>query len=133
MPITHQSMVVYQYVLCRCDRRYVGRTFLRLQDRINQHIPKSIRNKENPTKVLPKRNCKITTSLNQQDCDSPVGLHLIQNPDCAYHIDQFSILAQARTIFLLRTLEVAFITFIKTLKPLLCRQKEFFYSLQILR
>ena len=43
VPITHQSMVVYQYV-CRCDCRYVGRTSLRLQDRINQHIPKPIRN-----------------------------------------------------------------------------------------
>ena len=63
VPITHQSMVVYQHV-CRYDCRYVGRTSLRLQDRINQHIPKSIRSKENPTKVLPKRNCKITTPLN---------------------------------------------------------------------
>ena len=132
MPITHQSMVVYQY-LCRCDCRCVGRTFLRLQDRINQHIPKSNRNKENPTKVLPKRNCKNTTPVNQQDCDSGIGLHLrIQNPDCAshYHIDQFSILAKARTIFHLGTLEV---TFIKSLKPILCRQKEFLYSQQILR
>ena len=110
----------------------MGRTSLRLQDRINQHIPKSIRNKENLTKVFPKRNCKITSPLNQQDCDSAIGLHLIQNPDCAshYHIHQFSILAKARTIFHLETLEV---TFIKTMKPILCRQKEFVYSLQILR
>ena len=66
-PITHQSMVVYQYV-CRCD-------------------------------------CP-----DQQDCDSVVGLHLIQNPDCAshYHIDQFSILAIAKTIFHLGTLEATF-------------------------
>ena len=131
VPITHQSMVVYQYV-CRCDCRYVGRTSLRLQDRINQHIPKSIRNKENPTKVLPKRNCKITTPLNQLDCDSAIGLHLIQHPDCAfhYHIAQFSVLAKARAIFHLGALEA---TFIKTLKPILCRQKEFVCSLQILR
>ena len=84
VPITHQSMVVYQYV-CRCDGLYVGGTSLRLQDRINQHIPKSIRDKENPTKVLLKRTCKITTPLNQLDCDSAIGLHLIQNPDCASH------------------------------------------------
>ena len=131
MPITHQSMAVYQYVY-RCDCRYVGRTSLRLQDRINQHIPKSVRNKENPIKVLPKRNCKITTPLNQLDCDSAIGLHLIQNPGCAshYHIDQFFILAKASTIFHLGTLEA---TFIKMLKPTLCRQKEFVYSLQILR
>ena len=123
VPIIHQSMVVYRYV-CRCDCRYVDRISLRLQDRINQHNPKSIRNNENPTKVLPKRNCKITTPLNQQDCDLAIGLHLIQNPDCAsrYHIDhydQFSISAKARTIFHLGTLEA---TFIKTLKPILCRQ-----------
>ena len=129
MLITHQSMVVYQYV-CHYDYRYVGRTSLRLQGRINQHIPKSIRNKENPTEVLPKRNCKITTPLSQQDCDSAIGLNLIQNPDCAshYHIDQFSTLAKARTLFRLGTLEA---TFIKTLKPIRCRQKKFVHSLQI--
>ena len=41
VPITHQSMVVYQYV-CRCDCRYMGRASVLLQDKINQHIPKSI-------------------------------------------------------------------------------------------
>ena len=42
----------------------------------------------------------------------------------------FSVLAKARTNFHLDALEA---TFIKTLKPILCRQKEFVYSLQILR
>ena len=46
VPTKQQSMVVYQYV-CRCDCRYVGRTFQRLQDRIKQHIPKAIRTKLN--------------------------------------------------------------------------------------
>jgi len=40
------------------DSRYVGRTLLRLHNRINQHIPKSICNNQKPTKILPKRNCK---------------------------------------------------------------------------
>ena len=77
--------------------------------------------KINPTKVLPKRNCKNITPLHQQDCGSAIGLHLIQNLDCAshYHIDQFSILAKARILSHLGTLEA---TFIKTLKPILCRQ-----------
>ena len=53
----------------------------------------------------------MTTPLNQLDCDSAVGLHLIQNPDCAsyYHIDQFSVFVKARTIFRLGTLEATFI------------------------
>ena len=43
VPTKQQNMVVYQY-MCRCDCRYVGRTSQRLQDRIKQHIPKTIRN-----------------------------------------------------------------------------------------
>ena len=50
VPTIQQSLVVYQYV-CRCDCRYVSRTSIRLQERITQHIPKSIRNKEKPAKV----------------------------------------------------------------------------------
>ena len=128
---TQQSLVVYQYV-CRCDCRYVGRTSLRLQERITQHIPKSIRNKEKPTKVLPRRNCKTKTPPNQLECDSAIGLHLLQNPNCAahYHDRQFSILTKARTQFHLAALEAIFI---KTQQPILCQQKEFVYSLQILQ
>ena len=57
LPSTHQSMVVNQYV-CRCDCRYVGRISQRLHDRIAQHIPKSIRNKSIPSRILPTRDCK---------------------------------------------------------------------------
>ena len=42
LPTTQQSMIVYQYV-CHCDCQYVGRTTQRLQDRINQHIPKVLK------------------------------------------------------------------------------------------
>ena len=44
LPTFQQSNVVYEYV-CHCDSRYVGRTSQRLQDRIRQHVPKSIRNR----------------------------------------------------------------------------------------
>jgi len=117
VPTTQQSMVVYQYV-CRCDCRYVGQTSLRLQDRINQHIPKSIHNNQKPTKILPKRNCKekINTTKPPQ-CDSAItaGLHLLQNKQCAnnYNDQQFSILTRARSAFHLSALEA---TYIKTLK-----------------
>ena len=52
-----------------------------------------------PTKVLPRRNYEAKTPLNQSECDSAIGLHILQNPDCAaqYHVRQFSILAKART------------------------------------
>ena len=55
---------------------------------------------------------------------------LKQNPECdtQYSNDQFSILAQAKSTFHLLVLEA---TYIKISLPILCRQKEFVYSLQI--
>ena len=41
LPAFYQSNIVYQF-LCHCDSRYVGRTSQRLQQRIKQHVPKTI-------------------------------------------------------------------------------------------
>ena len=69
-----QSMVVYEYV-CRCDCRYVGRTSLRLEEIINQHVPNFIRRKQQPTKILPERKCTIRSIATHQQCVSAIGLH----------------------------------------------------------
>ena len=47
LPSHHQNNVIYQFV-CHCDSRYVGRTSQRLEERIKQHIPKSIANPPTP-------------------------------------------------------------------------------------
>ena len=128
LPSLQQSMVVYQYV-CRCDCRYVGRTSRRLQNRINQHIPRCIRSDKKTTKNLPNRECKIT-STSSVYCVSAIGQHLLENKECAKHFNdaQFSILARARSSFHLSVLEA---TYINSLQPILCRQKKFVCSLQI--
>ena len=129
VPSIQQSMVVYEYV-CRCDCRYVGRTSLRVEERIDQYVPNFIRRKQEPTKILPERKCKIRSIATQQQCVSAIRLHLMQNLECAtqYRNDQFFILAKARSMFHFSGLEA---TYIKFSKPILCRQKEFVYSLQI--
>ena len=76
MPSIQQSMVVYEYL---------GRTSLRLKERINQHVPNFIRRKQQPTKILPQRKCKIKSIATNQQCVSANGLHLMQNPACATH------------------------------------------------
>ena len=43
LPAHHHNNVIYQFV-CHCNRRYVGRTSQRLQERNKQHIPRLIRN-----------------------------------------------------------------------------------------
>ena len=63
------------------------------------------------------------------NCESAKGQHLIANPECAktYKDDNFRIIGQARSSFLLSVLESVYI---KTQNPVLCRQKkEFVFSL----
>ena len=105
------------------------KTSQRLEERIKQHIPKSITNPPTPhiRQSLP-RPGKATSP--GQFHESAIGQHLLDNAECALHYnkDKFSVLARARTSFLLSALEA---TFIKSLNPLLCKQKEFVYSLKI--
>ena len=75
VPSVQQSMVVYESV-CRCDCGYVGRTSLRLEERINQYVPNFIRRKQQPTKIFQNRNVKV----------SAIGLHLMQKSSMYYSI-----------------------------------------------
>ena len=132
LPALQKSNAIYQFS-CHSDSRYVGRTSQRLQDRIKQHVPESIRFCSSSEKrLLPARRCKSSTQTNTQSLasDSAIGLHLLQNPTSAQDYDdsRFFILAQGRSPFYLSALEA---TFIKTSNPAFCRQKEFLYSLKI--
>ena len=91
VPAKQQSVVVCQYV-CRCDCRYAGRTFQRLQERIKQHIPIVIRNQTIPDRDL---------SQSNPTSNSAIGQHLLNNKKCPSYYDEnpFSILAKGRTLF----------------------------------
>ena len=41
LPAFHQSNIIYQF-LCHCDSRYTGHTSQKIQQRIKQHVPKTI-------------------------------------------------------------------------------------------
>ena len=82
LPALKKSNRIYQFS-CHCDRRYVGRTSQRLQNRIKYHVPKSIRSCSSSQKrLLPARQCKSSTQTNTKSLasDSAIGLHLLQNP-----------------------------------------------------
>ena len=125
LPSHHCCNLVYLFV-CHCDSRYVGRTSQRLQERIKQHIPKFTISTSR--RCLPRR-CKANSSPPQFH-ESAIGQHLLDNPECASHYndDKFSILARDRSLFHLSALEA---TFIKSLKPILCKRKEFVYFLKL--
>ena len=63
-------------------------------------------------------------------CESAIGQHLITNPECVkpYTDDNFRIIGQVRSSFHLGVLESVDI---KTQNPVLCRQKEFVFSLRL--
>ena len=48
LPANQRSMVIYEYV-CHCDSWYVSRTTQMLQERMKQHVPKVIRQKNTLT------------------------------------------------------------------------------------
>ena len=111
----------------RCDVR----TSQRLQDRIKQHVPKWLQQQaKRPTRSQPGRSCKL--KRNNPDCDSAIGQHLLDNEQCAanYNDKRFKTLAVARNSFHLCLLEA---TFIKTKHPVLCKQKEFVYTLKLFK
>ena len=106
----------------------MGQTSQCLQDKILQHVPKSIQKKTGQ-----KQN-KQNTQVNQLilcRIDSAIANHLLHNQKCASHYkdNQFSILSKAQSEFHLTVLKSIFITFCK---PNLCRQKEFAYKHKLL-
>ena len=121
--------------MCHCDSGCVGRTSQRLQERIKQHVPRSIRNhyssqgRSNLSCACKKRALLKSTQATAHD--SAIGQHLLENPPWAsqYSDTNFSILAQGRTSFHLSALEAMFI---KSFQPNLCQHKEFLYSLKII-
>ena len=130
LPTTPKSSVIYEYK-CHCDSRYVGRTSQRLQDRIKQHVPQWLRQQlTRPSQSQPHRSFKRNDT--KPDCDSVIGQPLLGNDQCALNYDHkwFLILATARSSFYLNLLEAAYI---KTQRPVICKQKEFVYALKVFR
>ena len=104
LPTFQQSNVVDEFV-CHCNSGYVGRTSQRLQDRIRQHVPKSIWNKTNKERKQSERPGKLANSI--PHCDSAIGNHLLHNQKCASHYkdNQFFIFSKAQSDFYLSVLK----------------------------
>ena len=130
LPTTQKSSVMYEYKY-HCDSRYVGRISQRLQNRIKQHVLQWLRQQlTSPRRSQSHRSCQRNDT--KPDCDSAIGQHLSENDQCAlnHNNKRFSFLATARSSFHLNLLEAAYI---KTRRPVLCKQKEFVYALKLFR
>ena len=95
---------------CHCDTGYIGRTYQWFHLRRDQHITKSL------------RNWMANGDNKPNKSPSPIGDHLLINPECSKHYndDKFSILTQGRNMYHPSVLESLFI---ETFKPRLCKEK----------
>ena len=110
--------MIYKFQ-CQCDARYVGRTFLRLKDRIEQHVPLGMRRGQSTEQRQPTRACKNVHSTTIIPCSSAFGHHLLNNPQCAEQsrIGWFKILSRGHSLVHLREMEA---TFIRSTNARLC-------------
>ena len=118
LPTTSQSLLVYKYSCC-CGEQYVGKTSQVLAERIKQHIP---------NKVMEKNQAK---HIKTEKTDSAITKHLKESTNCIPTDPQarFQTLAKARNKQHLDILEALFI---RKLSPSLCKQKEFIGPLHLI-
>ena len=94
------SNIIYHH-LRHCDGRCVGRTCLRLSNRIKQNVPKSIRTGQfSKDQSALSRSCK--SFHHSVSHDSAIGQHLLDNKLCPfqYNNDRFSLLSTGRLFFI---------------------------------
>ena len=125
LPSTHKDVlpthtlnnVIYHFKCTQCEADYVGRTSLRLMDRVKQHVPASLLR-------------KIAEGQTSLCTPSSIAQHLIERPGCAtkFGLENFSILARAHNSYQLHILEAVFI---KRRAPSLCKQKDLLFKLRL--
>ena len=98
LPIFNHSNLIYKFT-CRCNSTYIGITCQRPEERVRQHIPRSLLSGQ-------------LTSGHCQAIDSAIGEHLltINNGRTRYEDDCFSVLHRARNKFHLKFLEAIYIS-----------------------
>ena len=106
----------------------MGRTLQRLEDRVKQHVPRHLESTTDGTEKKHGRPPKERKSADEYQ--SAIACHLAADALChALHSDlDFRILARARSEQHLKVLEALYI---QSLKPILCRQKQFVIHLTL--
>ena len=121
IPDLSKNMVVYQFK-CRCDNDYVGQTSRRLIQRIQEHVPKCVK------EYICDPNYDFTENIKlvRANAKSSIAKHLLESRECGltYNIDMFSILRRCTNMYELKVFEAVIIGI---LEPSLCVQTKFDY------
>ena len=123
--IEYQSMYIVPSVIRRRAANKDKETFSQSEDGINKML-NYYRLRSKPNEIVQPAGNVLPSSK------SSIGSHLIENPSCSDSYDPscFKVLANGRSKYHVDVLEGMFIS---TLKPNLCKQKEFVYNLKIFK
>ena len=129
LPIDMTSNVVYRFA-CHCNKWYIGSTSRRLRTRINEHVPKCVRDLIVSVNSDPEAELNLTLAQERAKAKSSVAEHLLDNKECLqrYNDKKFDIIGRARSGYHLCVLES---TYIMSCEPSLCKMKEFDYKLSL--
>ena len=126
---TVEKCPVYLYIL------WIGNVSMKFEKLITFAVKRCFFSVEprvifNTRQLLPATKKDKANIRSQLFHESVIDQHLLDNAQCALHYsnEKFSVLTRGCSSFHLSTLVA---TFIKSLNPLLCKQKEFVYSLKI--
>ena len=132
IPAQAQSNVIYSFECRHCKCQYVGKTALRLSERISQHVPKHIVDAvKEPEKKRRGRPPKKRENPGE-GYQSAIACHLAANRSCVekYSDSDFKVLSHARNQSHLDVLEALYIN---VFDPVLCKQKLFVTNLTLFR
>lgn len=97
--------LIYKFK-CQCETEYLGRTSVRLETKLDQHIPKFVR-------LHLSNHCRVLQPVH----DSAIGTHLLENEQCSscftLHISSSK-----------QHLQVLEAVYLKLQQPSPCRRKE---------
>ena len=126
LPALQKNNVIYQFS-CHCDSRYVGRTSQTLQNRIKQHVPKSVRSCSSFQKrllfcssalaLLPKTLTFLLVGANLPPRPIPSLLILIQPLDIIFYkiLPALNIMITADVLFLAKAAQLFIYLLLKPL------------------
>ena len=117
-------MVIYQFS-CFCKASYIGLTTRQLRKTVKEHIQKNVENF-----CLSEKKDDVPIKVINASKRSSIAEHLVNNSLCAdnYNVNRFKIIKNCSNVFDLIKLEAICILL---RKPVLCKQKDFDYTVSL--
>ena len=126
LPALYSKNIIYLFS-CQCNGKYVGKSQRTLQQRVNEHVPKCMREYIKSVENGKDANFPDMGKVLNAAKASSICEHLLNNRECLlkFNINQFKPYAHARSLHHLNVLESVCIS---AIHPEICKQMQFVYE-----